>query len=89
MVLSTIHSSKGLEWKHVFILQCLDGVIPSAFSVEDEMQLDEELRLMYVATTRAKEMLYYSYPAIAQNSYGDYFTKPSRSPLTNSVAYLE
>lgn len=78
LVLSTIHSSKGLEWEHVFIIQCLDGVIPSAYSIEDEEQIDEELRLLYVATTRAREMLYYSYPSIAQSSYGDYFTKPSR-----------
>ncbi len=78
LVLSTIHSAKGLEWRHVFIIQCLDGIIPSAYSVEDEEQLDEELRLLYVATTRAKEMLYYSYPALAQSVYGDYFTQPSR-----------
>lgn len=78
LILSTIHSSKGLEWEHVFIIQCLDGVLPSAYSVEDVEQLDEELRLLYVATTRAKQMLYYCYPALAQSSYGDYFTKPSR-----------
>jgi DNA helicase-2/ATP-dependent DNA helicase PcrA len=78
LVLSTIHSAKGLEWEHVFIMQCLDGVIPSSYSVEDEEQLDEELRLLYVASTRAKQMLYFTYPALAQSSYGDYFTKPSR-----------
>lgn len=78
LVLSTIHSAKGLEWKHVFIIQCLDGIIPSAYSVEDDEQLDEELRLLYVATTRAKDMLYYSFPVLAQSAYGDYFTKPSR-----------
>ncbi len=78
LVLSTIHSAKGLEWKHIFIIQCLDGIIPSAYSVEDEEQLDEELRLLYVATTRAKEQVYFSYPIVAQSSYGDYFTKLSR-----------
>ncbi|RNC85378.1 MAG: ATP-dependent helicase [Balneola sp.] len=78
LVLSTIHSAKGLEWEHVFIIQCLDGIIPSAYSVEEEDQLDEELRLLYVATTRAKAMLYYSYPAIAPSVHGDYFTNPSR-----------
>lgn len=78
LVLSTIHSSKGLEWKHVFIIQCLDGIIPSAYSVDEPQQLDEELRLLYVATTRAKDMLYYTYPMLAQSSYGDYFTNPSR-----------
>jgi DNA helicase-2/ATP-dependent DNA helicase PcrA len=78
LVLSTIHSAKGLEWEHVFIIQCLDGIIPSSYAVEDDAQLDEELRLLYVATTRAKQMLYFSYPAIAQSSYGDYFTQLSR-----------
>lgn len=78
LILSTIHSSKGLEWKHVFIIQCLDGIIPSAYSVDDEKQLDEELRLLYVATTRAQEMIYYTYPMLAQSAYGDYFTNPSR-----------
>ncbi len=78
LILSTIHSSKGLEWKHVFIIQCLDGIIPSAYSIEEAEQLDEELRLLYVASTRARDMLYYCYPAMAQSHYGDYFTKPSR-----------
>ncbi len=89
LILSTIHSSKGLEWEHVFIIQCLDGVLPSAYSVEDIEQLDEELRLLYVATTRAKQMLYYSYPALAQSSYGDYFTKPSRFLEPLEDVYLE
>jgi len=78
LVLSTIHSSKGLEWEHVFIIQCLDGIIPSSYAIEDEEQLDEELRLLYVASTRAKDMLYFCYPALAHSHYGDYFTKPSR-----------
>ncbi len=78
LILSTIHSAKGLEWEHVFIIQCLDGIIPSAYSVEDEEQLDEELRLLYVAATRAKEMLYFCHPVLAQSAYGDYFTQPSR-----------
>ena len=67
-----------MEWKHVFIIQCLDGIIPSAYSVDDPEQLDEELRLLYVATTRAKDMLSYTYPMLAQSVYGDYFTNPSR-----------
>jgi len=78
LILSTIHSSKGLEWKQVFLIQCLDGVIPSGFSVGDETQVDEELRLMYVAVTRAKDMLYITYPVIQHGNYGDVFTKPSR-----------
>ncbi|MTI86678.1 MAG: ATP-dependent helicase [Balneolaceae bacterium] len=78
LILSTIHSAKGLEWKHVFMIQCLDGIIPSSYSVEEEKQLDEELRLLYVAVTRAKDMLYLIYPVLARSPYGDYFTQPSR-----------
>lgn len=89
LILSTIHSAKGLEWEHVFIIQCLDGILPSAYSVENDEQLDEELRLLYVATTRAKQMLYYSYPALAQSVYGDYFTQPSRFLEPLEDVYLE
>lgn len=89
LILSTIHSAKGLEWQQVFIIQCLDGILPSAYSIDDEQQLDEELRLLYVATTRAKDMLYFSYPALAQSSYGDYFTQPSRFLSTLEKDSLE
>ncbi|MCH8486606.1 MAG: ATP-dependent helicase [Candidatus Cyclonatronum sp.] len=78
LVLSTIHSAKGLEWSHVFLIQCLDGVIPSGYSVDDPDEIDEELRLLYVAVTRAKDMLYISYPVLQHGSFGDVFTKPSR-----------
>lgn len=78
LVLSTIHSAKGLEWKHVFLIQCLDGIIPSGFSIKDDDQIDEELRLMYVAVTRAADMLYITYPVIQHGGFGDVFTKPSR-----------
>jgi len=78
LILSTIHSAKGLEWSNVFIIQCLDGIIPSGFSVNDEDQLDEELRLLYVACTRAKENLFVTYPVTHHTQYGEYFTNPSR-----------
>lgn len=78
MVLSTIHSAKGLEWDTVFIIQCLDGIIPSGYSVDSNDQLDEELRLLYVACTRARERLFISYPVTKDSSYGDYFSNPSR-----------
>jgi DNA helicase II / ATP-dependent DNA helicase PcrA len=78
LVLSTVHSAKGLEWRIVFIIQCLDGIIPSGYAIDDSEQIDEELRLLYVACTRAKEQLYFTYPALYQGGYGDYFTNPSR-----------
>jgi DNA helicase-2/ATP-dependent DNA helicase PcrA len=78
LVLSTIHSSKGLEWRNVFIIQCLDGILPSGYAIDDPEQMDEEVRLMYVAVTRAKENLFITYPALFQSRYGDYFSQPSR-----------
>ena len=62
LTISTIHSAKGLEWDSVFIIGAVDGRFPSAYSFNSEEELDEELRLMYVATTRAKNNLYITYP---------------------------
>ncbi|MBQ8458860.1 ATP-dependent helicase [bacterium] len=62
LTISTIHSAKGLEWDSVFIIGAVDGRFPSAYSFNSEEEMDEELRLMYVATTRAKNNLYISYP---------------------------
>ncbi|MFO8030327.1 MAG: UvrD-helicase domain-containing protein [Cyclonatronaceae bacterium] len=78
LVLSTIHSAKGLEWDTVFVVQCLDGIIPSGYSVDDPMALDEELRLLYVACTRAREQLFITYPVTRESTYGEYFSNPSR-----------
>ncbi len=79
LVLSTIHSAKGLEFNTVFLIQALDGVMPSSYSVGDEAAIEEELRLMYVAVTRAEDQLFISYPMIQFRRYeGQYFTKPSR-----------
>ncbi|MGA8181855.1 MAG: ATP-dependent helicase, partial [Desulfobacterales bacterium] len=63
LILSTVHSAKGLEWHTVFIIWALDGRFPSIHAVHDEQSLEEELRLMYVAATRAKENLFFTYPA--------------------------
>ncbi len=79
LTLSTIHSAKGLEFKVVFVIHALDGIIPSSYSVGDEESIEEELRLLYVAVTRAADHLYISYPSLQYRRYdGQYFTKPSR-----------
>lgn len=57
VMLSTMHSSKGLEWKNVFLIDCVDGICPYE-KAKDESALEEERRLFYVAMTRAKECLY-------------------------------
>ncbi|TAJ97891.1 MAG: ATP-dependent helicase [Candidatus Manganitrophaceae bacterium] len=79
LVLSTIHSAKGLEWKAVFILWALDGYFPSIYSFTHEAELDEERRLMYVAVTRAQEQLYLTYPIrVFHRASHAVLTKPSR-----------
>ena len=79
LTLSTIHSAKGLEWKAVFIIGAVDGRFPSVYSFNSEEELDEELRLMYVAATRAKTYLYVTYPIdMFDYSTGMVLSKPSR-----------
>lgn len=79
--LLTIHSSKGLEWDYIFIPLLLDGVLPT--SIGDTLNLEEEKRLFYVASSRAKKMLYLSYPLNFYNDFG-YFSKPS--PFINNLS---
>jgi DNA helicase-2/ATP-dependent DNA helicase PcrA len=57
LILSTIHSAKGQEWKSVFVLNCVDGCIPSDLATGTRGEIEEERRLLYVAMTRAKEDL--------------------------------
>lgn len=79
LTLSTIHSAKGLEWKAVFIIGAIDGRFPSVFSFNSPEELDEELRLMYVATTRAKTWLHITYPIdMYDHATGMVLSKPSR-----------
>lgn len=79
LTLSTIHSAKGLEWHTVFIIHAIDGFFPSTQSFEKLESLEEERRLMYVASTRAKQNLYVCYPMhIFDRFNGTTFAKPSR-----------
>lgn len=57
LILSTIHSAKGQEWKAVYILNVVDGCIPSDLATGTTEELEEERRLLYVAMTRAKDEL--------------------------------
>lgn len=58
LILSTIHSAKGLEWRNVFLIGAVDGVLPSSYTTRDDEGVEEERRLLYVAVTRARERLY-------------------------------
>jgi len=57
LILSTIHSAKGQEWKSVFVLNVVDGCIPSDLGTGETEDIEEERRLLYVAMTRAKDNL--------------------------------
>ncbi len=79
LTLSTIHSAKGLEYKAVFIIGAVDGRFPSLYSFNSSEELDEELRLMYVAVTRAKTHLAITYPIdMFDYATGMVLSKPSR-----------
>lgn len=57
LILSTIHSAKGQEWRAVFVLNVVDGCIPSDLGTGTTAEIEEERRLLYVAMTRAKDQL--------------------------------
>jgi len=79
LTISTIHSAKGLEWNSVFIVGAVDGRFPSVYSFNSDEEMDEELRLMYVAATRAKSDLYITYPIdMFDYATGMVLSKPSR-----------
>ncbi len=91
LVLSTIHSAKGLEWHAVHILNVVDGCIPSDLAAGTRDELDEERRLLYVAMTRARDDLHLLVPqrfyVHAQPAHGDRHVYASRSRfITAAVA---
>lgn len=79
LTLSTIHGAKGTEYYAVFVIGAVDGRFPSIYSFNSSEELDEELRLFYVASTRAKQHLYISYPTdMFDRATGMVLSKPSR-----------
>lgn len=79
LVLSTIHSAKGLEWHSVFVIYALDGRFPNTRAAISDDAMEEERRLMYVACTRAKENLFITYPInVYDRESGLILSKPSR-----------
>lgn len=76
IVLSTIHQAKGLEWSAVFVLNLSSGAFPSDRAMKEDNGLEEERRLFYVAITRAKQYLYFTFP-MAGGAFGDFLSGPS------------
>jgi DNA helicase-2/ATP-dependent DNA helicase PcrA len=90
LILSTIHSAKGQEWKSVFVLNCVDGCIPSDLATGSTPEVEEERRLLYVAMTRAKDCLHMIVPqrffAHQQRSNGDrHMYAPRTRFIPNSI----
>jgi len=99
LILSTIHSAKGQEWKSVFIINCVDGSIPSDLATSTTEEIEEERRLLYVAMTRAKDHLhlivpqrFYSHQQQSRGSHHMYaartrFIEPSMLKLFANTAW--
>jgi DNA helicase-2/ATP-dependent DNA helicase PcrA len=93
LILSTIHSAKGQEWKSVFVLNAVDGCIPSDLATGNADEIEEERRLLYVALTRAKDQLDVVVPqrfyAHNQASRGDRYVHALRTRfISTPVARL-
>jgi DNA helicase-2/ATP-dependent DNA helicase PcrA len=69
LVLSTVHQAKGLEWRAVFVLWLVDGKFPDARALREEGGEEEERRLFYVASTRAKDRLFLCHPVLADERF--------------------
>src|SRR6266498_1857193 len=83
LILSTIHSAKGQEWKSVYVLNVVDGCMPSDLGAGTSAELEEERRLLYVAMTRAKDDLHLVVPqrffVHGQHAQGDRHLYASRT----------
>lgn len=83
LILSTVHSAKGLEWDTVFVINLAEGKFPSSQAVLSE-ELEEERRLLYVAATRARKNLYFIYPREVM-SYDRRASQGTISPFLDEI----
>lgn len=92
LALSTIHSAKGQEWQAVFVLNLVDGCIPSDLATDRPESIEEERRLLYVAMTRARDQLELLQPerfyVTGQHRHGDRHVRAARSRfLPNGILH--
>ena len=78
VVISTIHSAKGLEWKRVFVFGMVEGYLPHRFSMGNAEEICEERRLVYVAATRARDILVLCIHGMEQHGPNTVTVAPSR-----------
>jgi DNA helicase-2/ATP-dependent DNA helicase PcrA len=95
LILSTIHSAKSQEWNSVFVLNTVDGCIPSDLGVGTTYEIEEERLLLYVAMTRAKDQLHLMVPqrfyTHGQRGMGDRHVYAQRTRLipNNVTRYFQ
>jgi len=82
VALMTIHAAKGLEFSHVFIIGCEEGILPYTLFSNNSYDIEEERRLLYVGMTRAKRTLFLSH-AKKRNLFGNAFHLPRSQFLSN------
>ena len=90
VILSTVHSAKGLEFKYVFITDCTEGNFPSV-KAKTEDAIEEERRIFYVAITRAKKELFICVPRMMYNWKGYQYAEMSPFLQGNNIVrnYLD
>ena len=89
VTLMTVHSSKGLEYKYVYIVGCEENLFPSQRALESPDGLEEERRLFYVALTRAKSEAVLSYSEMRFKWGNMEFSTPSRFPREIDPCYID
>ncbi|WP_243546505.1 ATP-dependent helicase [Pseudodesulfovibrio tunisiensis] len=85
LVLSTVHSSKGLEWSAVILIDLVEDRFPSRKAMQKPEDMEEERRLMYVACTRAKEELYLFVPSTIYNRFNGMSDPALPSPFIQEL----
>lgn len=89
ITMMTVHAAKGLEFKAVFIVGMEEDLFPSAYTVANERELEEERRLFYVAITRAEELCFISYSKSRFRNGKTNFSNPSRFIKDIDPQYLD